>query len=123
MCAEKIGLWQRRPKTVADKMQGCPDRPSALHNDRFRFGGELTDDTRHARLQDAGFLASDGRERRAEVFLVIESNRRDHANLGVADVRSVEPAAQPSLQDYHVDLPRAKFQPSRGGDELEERRR
>ena len=76
------GKWERRP-----------DGLSAGDDERFRFGRDIADDARHAGLDDARLLARDGGVGGPEVFLVVEPDRGDHADLRGADIGGVEPTA------------------------------
>ena len=58
---------------------------------------------RHPLFDNAGLLERDRRERRPQIVLMIERDRRHRAGHGRDDVGSVEPAAQSHLQHSHVD--------------------
>ena len=53
---------------------------------------------------------------------MIQPDRGDHADLRLADVRGVQPAAEARLEDGHVHPPERELDPGRGRDELEEGR-
>ena len=60
-------------------------------------------DHRNPRLDDSRFLAGNRLERRAQVRLVIEIDRRDHRHGGRDDVGGVVSAAQAHLDHRDVD--------------------
>ena len=122
MLADEVRLGQAGRETVADEMDRRADLTGTGDDDRFGFGRHITDDAGHARLEDAGLLSGDGGERRAKVFLVVESDGRDHADFRRTDIRGVKAAAEARLENRDVDLPFRKFQQRRGGDQLEESR-
>jgi hypothetical protein len=82
----------------------------------------LADDPVHAGVQDAGLLARDVGERRAEDLGMLPLDGRDHSDRGVDHVRRVEPATQSDL-DHRVPHPLAAepIERHRGG-HLEEGR-
>ena len=54
-------------------------------------------------LDDARLLTCDGGDRVAQIRHVVEVNRRDHRDRRVDDVRRIEPATQPDLDDGDID--------------------
>ena len=69
------GIRVARADRVARR--GCA---RCLRSPRAASGSQRPDDDRHARLDDAGLLERDRRERRAEMQLMIEGDRRDRAS-------------------------------------------
>ncbi len=117
------------PVAVADA-RGLerPSLPEDLGEGRVPVGCDPADlaerrsgcdaaDRRDARLEDAGLLEGDLLERRAEVFLVVLGDRRDHGDEGADDVGRVEPAAhaRPRARRRRPRVRRTREKPGRSG--------
>ena len=121
--ARQADFRQPLRESVADESERRTDGLGAGDDDRFGFGRDVADDARDARLDDARLLAGDGRVGRSEVFLVVEADRRDHADFRRADIGGVEPTAESGLEHGHVDAARGELDERRRRDQFEERRR
>ncbi len=93
-----------------------------LLDDRARTVAQLSDDDRDAGFDDARLLERDRLERRSEIELMIERDRRDRAHRRRDDVGRVEPAAEADFDDGDVDLRSAKQLERDGGRHFEEGR-
>ena len=100
MRVERIARARRGSIGGAAARRRRSDRSAAA---RVRIAA-VADDHRHARLDDAGLLDRDLAQRRAEVLLVIEGDRRDRGRPpGRHDVGGVEPAAEADFEHRHLD--------------------
>ena len=79
-------------------------------NDGQRFGLRGAREYGHARLDDTGLFACDRFDRLAQDVRVIQSDRRDHGQAGLHDVRGVEPSAQSHFHHGQIDLLLGKVQ-------------
>ena len=108
----------RRESSSARRARARPRSMAAAAS-----GSSAPDDDRHARLDDAGLLERDLAQRRAEILLVVEGDRRDRRRRsGDSDVGRVEPAAEADLEHGDVDAGAPEQLERDRGRHLEERR-
>jgi hypothetical protein len=88
---------------IAQRPDRRADRLRSLADDLGRLGTERPDDRPHPRLQDARLLPRDRRLGRAELVRVLELDAGDAGDGRAHDVRRVEPAAEPDLDQRAVD--------------------
>ena len=88
--------------------QGTAELPGALLHHRRRLGRQGAHDQGNAGLGDAGLLAGDLRQARAQLLGVFELDARHAGHRGSHDVRRVQPPAQAHLQHRVVDPGLAK---------------
>ena len=120
--AGEVRLGQAGSETIADEMERGANFTGAGDDDGFGFRRNIAHDAGHAGLDDTRLLRSDGGKRRAEVFLVVEADGRDHANFRRADIRGVESAAEARLENRDIDLAFGELQERSGSDQFEESR-
>ena len=107
----RVGVFARRERPRARRVRDLVDRDAHV-------GLHRAEDDLDASLRDAGLLARDLDERRAEPVGVIEGDARDCCRAWRRnDVRRVEASAEPDLEDGDVDVRFAE------GDERGERER
>ena len=109
MRADEIRFRESGREAIADEMERSTDLTGTGDDDRFGFGRNIAHDAWHAGLNNARLLGGDGGKRRAEVFLVVESDGRDHADFRRADIGGVEAATEAGLEDGNVDLAFGEF--------------
>ena len=102
-------------------MKGCADFAGPGNHHGFRFGGHIGDHARHARLENARLLRRDGCERRTKVFLMVQPDGSNHANLWRANIRGIKSSTEAGLEDRDVDLAGSELQQRCGRNQFEER--
>ena len=59
---------------------------------------------RFSGTEDTGFLPADTFAIRSQPVGMIESDAGNHGDIGIHDISGVETAAEPHLQDHHIQL-------------------
>ncbi len=90
--------------------------------DRFGLRMLLGEDCRNVGLQNSGLLGRNLLDRVAEKYLMVEIDRRNHAQLRHHDVGGIQPPAQPHFQHSRVHLLGREDHKRHGGHGLKVRR-
>ena len=108
---DRVGIDSRGPAFSCD--------PRNRGGGRFR---QLARDDHRVGLDDSRLLDCDGLDRRTEVLLVVEADRRDCADGRWQDVGCIEPATESDFDDGDVDAGTSKQFEGDHRRDLEERR-
>src|SRR5579862_5056801 len=122
-----IQSMRRRVRVVRKIAINQADRASALRSYRgqreTRFVVGRANHDRHVVLDDAALFARDSRDRIAEIFHVIETDRRNHAQNRRHYVGRIKPPAKARLDDRYIDVLFGEVQEHHRDGELEKRER
>ena len=90
------------PDLVSQTQQRRTELLRASRHHGQRLGGQGAADAGHARLDDARFLAGDGRQRRSQLVGVLEFDARDAGDGGRHHVGRVEAPSEPHLENHAI---------------------